>query len=203
MVIKMKKISLLVVCLAVSCAYWLKAEGTSADDKAKSEAEKQAAQANPYANDLGPDSLPESVLSKYPKEIQAGYTLTVQKCTVCHSASRPLNSQFAQPEGAKKADREKALAALKKTDPELFKNKHVWQIESDIWQRYVFRMQSKPGCEITEAEAKQIYRFFDHDSKARKLGKNKAAWKAHREKLLADFKTKNPKRFDELYGGKK
>ena len=84
----------------------------------------------------------------------------------------------------------------------MFASKNVWQPEADIWQRYVKRMMSKPGCEITEAEGKAVYQFLRYDSNQRKVGKNKASWKAHREKLLADFKAKYPERYKELYEGK-
>ena len=81
----------------------------------------------------------------------------------------------------------------------MFTSKHVWQVETDIWERYVKRMMSKPGCEISKEEGKAVYRFLAYDSQQRKSGKNKAAWKAQREKLLADFKAQYPARYKELY----
>ena len=70
--------------------------------------------------------------------------------------------------------------------------------DSDTWNRYVKRMMNKPGCEITKAEAKSIWQFLSYDSEKRKKGANAAAWKAHREKLVAEFKAKFPKRYEEL-----
>ena len=40
------------------------------------------------------------------------------RCTVCHTAARPLNSQFVETSGKKKADRELSLAALRKKEPD-------------------------------------------------------------------------------------
>ncbi|HMU75562.1 MAG TPA: hypothetical protein PKD69_07320, partial [Elusimicrobiota bacterium] len=93
------------------------------------------------------------------------------------------------------------LAKLQSGQKVLFSNKNVWQVETDIWQRYVKRMMSKPGCDISDVEGKAVYRFLVYDSEQRKSGKNAAAWKTHREKLLADFKAKYPARYKELYEG--
>lgn len=70
--------------------------------------------------------------------------------------------------------------------------------DSDTWNRYVKRMMNKPGCEISKAEGKAIWQFLAYDSEKRKKDANAAAWKAHREKLVAEFKTKFPKRYEEL-----
>lgn len=163
------------------------------------EAEKAKALANPYANDTGPATID---VSGYPVEHQKAYKEVLQvKCAKCHTPSRPLNSQFLEPMGSK-PEKEAKIASMKKSDPDMFASKNVWQPEADIWQRYVKRMMSKPGCEISEAEGKAVYQFLRYDSNQRKAGKNKAAWKAHREKLLADFKAKHPERYKELYEGK-
>jgi hypothetical protein len=163
------------------------------------EAEKQKALANPYANDFGPAELPANVLSTYPKEHQDAYkNVLMTKCQKCHTASRPLNSQFFEVPG-KKEQKDANLAKLKSTQKELFSNKNVWMVEPDIWQRYVKRMMAKPGCDITPEEGKAVYRFLVYDSEQRKSGKNTAAWKTQREKLLADFKVKFPARYKELY----
>jgi mono/diheme cytochrome c family protein len=163
------------------------------------DAEKAKAMANPYANDLGPDTID---VSAYPAEHQAAYKNVLKvKCSKCHTAARPLNSQFFEPLGSKE-EKVAKVAALQKSDPDMFTSKNVWQVEADIWQRYVKRMMAKPGCGITEAEGKSVYNFLRYDSAQRKAGKSKAAWKAHREKLLADFKVKYPERYKELYEGK-
>jgi mono/diheme cytochrome c family protein len=171
----------------------------AADSGGTFEAEKQKAMANPYANDLGPDEIPKDVLAAYPKEHQDAYKNVLKgKCAKCHSASRPINSQFFEPAG-KKEEKAAKVAALKKSDPDMFADKNVWQVEADIWQRYVKRMMSKPGCGITSEEGKAVWGFLVYDSNQRKVGKNKAAWKAHRTKLLADFKAQYPERYKELY----
>jgi mono/diheme cytochrome c family protein len=163
------------------------------------DAERAKAQANPYANDFGPEKLTDAQLSGYPADLQAAYKdVLLVKCAKCHSPARPLNSQFFEVPG-KGPEKQANLDNLKKTDPDMFSLKNVWQAETDIWQRYVKRMMSKPGCEITEPEGKAVYRFLAYDSQQRKAGKSKAAWKSHREKLLADFKAKNPSRYKELY----
>ena len=75
-------------------------------------------------------------------------------------------------------------------------------MEDGIWQRYVKRMMAKPGCDISKAAGKAIWEFISHDSRARKTGKNSAAWAASRGKLLADFEKNQPKRYQELYSAK-
>jgi hypothetical protein len=161
--------------------------------------EKEKALASPYPNDLGPDSLPESVLKTYPKEAQEGYKYMLKRCAACHTASRPLNSRFVEPEGGTSdAKQTAALAKMKKDQPELFKDPAVWQVDVKIWNRYVKRMMNKPGANIPRNEAKAIWEFLEYDGVARKTGKNAAAWKEHREKLLKEFETKYAKRYKEL-----
>ena len=163
------------------------------------DAEKKTALANPYANDLGPATLSPMVLATYPPEHQKAYKDVLQvKCAKCHTPSRPLNSQFLEPL-AKKEEKASTLAAWNKSNPEIFKNKTLWQPEADIWQRYVKRMMSKPGCGITPEEGKAVWGFLVYDSNQRKIGKNQAAWKAHRTKILEEFKKKHPARYKELY----
>ncbi|MBI4370322.1 MAG: hypothetical protein HY547_08855 [Elusimicrobia bacterium] len=166
-------------------------------EKSSFEAEKAKAEANPYANDMGPKEVD---VSSYPKEIQAGYTLLQNKCSKCHSPARPLNSQFLEPTGEKSEERAAKMAKWKKDNPDLFTNKLVWQPEADIWQRYVKRMMSKPGCEISNDEGKKIWKFLVHDGNERKIGADKDKWAQHRKKLLEDFKVKHPARYKELYG---
>src|SRR5437016_10719656 len=63
------------------------------------ESQKATALANPYANDAGPASID---VSSYPPDIQDTYkNLFLVRCQRCHTASRPLNSQFLEPSGPK------------------------------------------------------------------------------------------------------
>lgn len=176
--------------------------------------EKEKALASPYPNDLGPDSLPDDVVKAYPEDIQAGYhTLKgeIKKdgkwvynngksgCVQCHTASRPLNSRFLEPEGGKDDAAQTAnLAKWKKDQPELFKDLTIWQPEVKVFNRYVKRMMNKPGCAITKLEGKAIWEFLEYDGAHRKTGANAAKWAEHRKKLVAEFKEKYPKRYEEL-----
>lgn len=45
--------------------------------------------------DKGPKSID---VSKYPKEMQAGYEVFKKTCSKCHSLARPINSSYALPE---------------------------------------------------------------------------------------------------------
>lgn len=168
----MRKTTILFVSLSVFLGGALLRQSVSdalAEAKTAAELEKEKAQKNPYANDLGPDTIDAS---KYPKDIQEGYAILRVKCAKCHTPSRPLNSQFT---------------------------------DSPTWERYVKRMMKKPGCDIPPADGKKIWQFLVYDSKTRKLdasGKETEAWKAHRQKLLDEFKTKYPARYKELYGTK-
>jgi hypothetical protein len=175
-------------------------EDTSAPSSSY-EAEKAKALANPYANDLGPDKLSADVLASYPAEVKEGYELLQGHCSRCHSPARPLNSQFFEPSG-KGPEKDAKIEALKASNPELFKDKNVYQAEGHVWERYVKRMMSKPGCGITPEQGKKIWGFLVYDSNQRKGGAKASAWVAHRKDLLAQFKAKNPKRYDELYSGK-
>jgi mono/diheme cytochrome c family protein len=166
------------------------------------EAQKATALANPYANDLGPASID---VSSYPQELQDTYkNIFLVKCQRCHTASRPLNSQFVEPSGPKDQHQAK-IDQWKKSNPEMFQDKLVWQIEGwtpshpGAWDRYVHKMMAKPGCNIAPADGKKIWQFLTYDSEKRKTGANAAAWAEHRRKLLADFKAKNPARYRELY----
>ena len=69
--------------------------------------------------------------------------------------------------------------------------------KTDEWKRYVKRMMAKPGCEIGKA-GKDIFEFLAFDSKERKE-KHKAEFKAHRLKLLVDFKAKYADRWKTLF----
>jgi len=166
-----------------------------AEDKKKTaaELEKEKALQNPYPNDFGPDTID---VSAYPKNHQDGYKLLKVRCAQCHSAARPLNSRFVEPDVAKDK-KEAAVADLKKSQPDLFKDGSSWQVEASIWERYVKRMMAKPGCKIEKAEGKKIWEFLVYDGK-RKIGANAAKWKAHRQKLIDELKTKKPERHKEL-----
>jgi len=174
----------------------LSAEDTAAAPSASYEAEKAKALANPYPNDFGPTLIDAS---KYPAEIQATYkTLLTVKCARCHQASRPLNSQFLEPYGTK-AEKAAKLVEWKQKNPEIFKDRAVWQPEANIWERYVKRMMAKPGCNIQPAEGRKIWQFLTYDSEQRKTGANAAGWEKQRRQLLADFKAKHPARYNELF----
>ncbi len=199
---KRRNILMAVMAALVAAGFFQTVNAADAPASSSYEAEKAKAMANPYANDLGPDKLPADVLATYPAEHQAAYkNVLLQKCSRCHSPSRPLNSQFFEPSG-KGPEKDAKIEALKKSDPDMFADKHVLQAEARIWERYVKRMMSKPGCGITPEEGKAVWGFLVYDSNQRKAGKNKAAWMAHRKKLLEEFKAKYPARYTELYGGK-
>jgi len=174
--------------------------------KTAAELEKEKALTQPYSNDLGPNEY-DSVVKGYPAQFQAGYKLLKVRCAQCHEPRRPLNSRFLEPyvgdekvsDAAKRKKlKEAKIAEWRKTNPELFKEKAVWQPEADVWSRYVHRMMNKPGCKMTPVEAKQIWLFLVYDSNQRKIGKNEEAWRAHRNKLVEEFKAKYPKRYEEL-----
>ncbi len=164
--------------------------------------EKEKALSNPYPNDFGPDTLSADVLKSYPANIQAGYKKLLSAkggCAQCHSAARPLNSRFVEPEGGlDEAAQDAALAKMKKDQPEMFADDSAWQIETKIWSRYVKRMMNKPGCNLQKADGKSIYEFLSYDSLKRKTGANAAKWAAHRKALVEQLKAKNPKRYEEL-----
>lgn len=167
------------------------------------EAEKAKASKSPYANDFGPKEID---VSSYPSEIQNTYkNVFLVRCQRCHTAARPLNSQFLEPysnkgeKEARRAEKEAKLAEWKTKYPEISKDKLVWQAETQVWERYVKKMMSKPGCNISSPEGKKIWEFLTYDSEHRKVGANTEKWAAHRRKLLDDFKASNPARYRELY----
>ena len=177
--------------------------------------EKEKALASPYPNDLGPATLPAETLKAYPANIQEGYHILIGEkkgadgkwaynngksgCVQCHTSSRPLNSRFMEPAGGMDDAAQTAeLAKLKTAQPELFKDITVWQPEVKVFNRYVKRMMNKPGCSITKPEGKAIWEFLEYDGAHRKTGENAAKWSAHRKDLVEQFKTKYPKRYEEL-----
>ena len=163
------------------------ADEDSTSSQGEAAAEKEKAK-NPYPNDFGPDTID---VSGYPEEHKTGYKLFVEKCVRCHTIARPINSQFIE---VKTPD----MDSLKASSPQVLEKPLVWQVEDNIWERYVKRMMRKPGCEMTVDEAKSIWKFLVYDSKERKL-KDPAQWEKHRQKLLDDFKAKYPERYKELY----
>ncbi len=184
------------VCLALSLflssGWALAQDPKDAGPAAAAAAEKEKAMKNPYPNDFGPDKMD---VSKYSPELQAGYKLMTEKCSKCHSASRVLNSQFIEL-------KEDEIAKFKNEQPDMLRNKQVWQVESGIWQRYVKRMMAKPGCNISPEDGKKIWKFVAEDSRRRKTGPSAESWGAHRKKLLADFKAGHPDRYRELFSEK-
>jgi hypothetical protein len=187
--------------VALISGLFISSVGFAADDAAYL-AERAKALKSPYANDFGPKDID---VSSYPKDMQDTYkNIFLVKCQRCHEASRPLNSQFVEPSGPKETHAA-TIAAWKTANPEMFKDKLVWQIEGKtasgpgIWERYVKKMMSKPGCNISPAEGKKVWQFLTYDSEKRKTGAKAAAWAQHRRKLLADFKAKYPDRYRELY----
>ncbi len=168
--------------------------------------EKEKAMANPYPNDFGPETLPADVLKSYPANVQAGYQKLISNkagCAQCHSAARPLNSRFVEPEGGLDDAKQDAwIAKAKKEQPGLFKDTTAWQVETKVWSRYVKRMMNKPGCNLQKADGKSIYEFLSYDAVKRKTGANAAKWAEHRKGLIEQLKAKNPKRFAELQEAK-
>jgi mono/diheme cytochrome c family protein len=198
------KLSKLIIFAMLALGLGLSA-ARAADPKTPAELEKEKAMANPYPNDFGPDTLDAETLKSYPAGAQAGYKLLrgagdKKNCQTCHTSSRPLNSRFVEPEGKDTAEKEAAVAKIKKDHPEYFskENKGIWQIEPEIWKRYVKRMMAKPGCGISNEDGKKIWQFLVYDGSHRKIGANGEKWKAHREKLIGELKTKKAARYDEL-----
>lgn len=142
-----------------------------------------------FANDLGPATVD---VSSYPVKLQKTYRSTLRRCAKCHSLSRVLNSQFAEAS-------EEELAELKKKYPKAFADEKYFTADAGLWKRYVKRMQRKPGSGIKKKEAKKIWEFLVYDSKVRKL-KDPKKWVGHRKRLLAEFKKKFPKKYEEHYG---
>lgn len=62
-------------------------------EKAGFERERETAMKNPYANDLGPDTID---VSGYPSDVQDWYKLLQVRCARCHTPARPLNSEHAE-----------------------------------------------------------------------------------------------------------
>lgn len=163
----------------------------AAAEKAKPEnPESSTAVSDLYPNDFGPAELD---VAEYPKNIREGYKLTVFKCAACHTAARPLNSQFLE----LTKDEE---AAFRKEHPEIAKDERLVHIEEKIWNRYVKRMMAKPGCPVKGEDGKKIWEFLVFDSRVRKTGAKATEWAAHRRKLLHEFAEHHPHAYKKLFG---
>lgn len=143
-----------------------------------------------YPNDFGPIEID---VSNYPKEMKQNYRLFAFKCQACHTIARPINSQYLELSAEEQA-------AAKAKEPEILKNDKVWHVEDRIWNRYVKKMMAKPGCPVQGEDGKKIWQFLAYDSKMRKTGANREAWKAHRQKLIDDFKNNYHEAYEKVFG---
>ena len=142
-----------------------------------------------YPNDLGPAEID---VSGYPKEMRQAYKVFAFKCAACHTIARPINSQFLELT-------EEEIKKAKTDDPQLLKDDKIVKAEAGIWNRYVKRMMSKPGCPVGK-DGKQIFEFLVFDSKARKTGANAKAWREQRGKLLHEFAEHYPDAYKTVFG---
>jgi hypothetical protein len=163
-----------------------------ASDK-KDEPASSTAVSDLYPNDMGEAEID---VSEYPKPIREGYKLMSFKCAACHTPARPLHSQFLELTAEEEA-------AFKKEFPEIHGDKRLVHIEDKIWNRYVKRMMSKPGCPVKGEDGKKIWEFLVYDSKVRKTGANAKAWAKHRKKLLHEFAESSPAGYKKLFGEQK
>ncbi|MBI4376563.1 MAG: hypothetical protein HY549_08950 [Elusimicrobia bacterium] len=159
-------------------------------DKKDGAPESSTAVSDLYPNDMGPAEVD---VSGYPKPIREGYKLMAFKCAACHTAARPINSQFLELSAEEEA-------AFKKENPDIHKDTRLVHIEDKIWNRYVKRMMAKPGCPVKGDDGKKIWEFLVYDSKARKTGANAKSWAAHRRKLLHEFAEHHPEAYKKLFG---
>jgi hypothetical protein len=145
-----------------------------------------------FPNDDGPAQVD---VTAYPQEIQADYRIFARRCSQCHTLARAINSQNLQ----LSPDEQKAA---KLAEPDIFKDEKIWRISEVTWTGYVGKMFGKPGSIIRTrpAELDQIIEFLVYDSKARKTGAQRAAWRAQRQKLLDDFRETHPARYRQLFG---
>jgi hypothetical protein len=177
--------------IVVAVVAVLAAAPSRADDKKKEGAPESAtAVSDLYPNDMGPAEVD---VSEYPKNIREGYKLMAFKCAACHTAARPINSQFLELS-------EEEEEQFKKDNPEIYKDERVVHIDEKIWNRYVKRMMAKPGCPVKGEDGKKIWEFLVWDSKARKTGPNAKAWAAHRRKLLDDFAKQHKQAYEKIFG---
>lgn len=170
----------LAVSLGLAAFVALSAAAGEKGEKGGKEEKVKPAPASDYGffpNDLGPAEID---VSGYPKEMRQSYKIFAFKCAACHTIARPINSQFLELT-------EEEIKKAKADDPALFKDDKIAKPEPGIWNRYVKRMMSKPGCPVGK-DGKAIWEFLVFDSKARKTGANAKAWREQRSKLLHEFK---------------
>lgn len=176
---RLKIVVLLIFMIAFFITYNVLTEEKSAIEEAKA----------PFPNDFGEEKID---VSSYPAEHQKTYKDLISKCAKCHTIARPINSEFIE---LSNVETEK----LNKESADLLKDPKILKSDETIWKRYVKRMMSKPGCEISSSDGKAIWQFLVFDSKKRKLGENWPRWKSAREKLLGNFKVKYPERYKEIF----
>lgn len=166
--------------------------GTALADDKKEEASLTKV-SDLYPNDMGPAEID---VSSYPKAHQKAYRTFAFKCAACHTIARPINSQFLEltPD---------EIAKAKKDDPELFKDEKLTMVEDLIWNRYVKRMMSKPGCPVKKEDGRPIWEFLVYDSKLRKTGEAGKEFRKMRAHLLHEFKEHHPDGYEKLYGKSK
>ena len=177
---RIKKLVVSALVLSGLCVFNVRAEDTVAGNKPGS---------GLYPNDFGPIEID---VSGYPKEMKQNYRLFAFKCAACHTIARPINSQYLELSAEEQA-------AAKTREPEIFKNAKIWHIEDHIWSRYVKRMMAKPGCPVQGEDGKKIWQFLAYDSRIRKTGAQRQAWKAHRKKLVDDFRTNYHETYEKIF----
>lgn len=145
----------------------------------------------PYPNDAGPSQVD---ISSYPAVTQADYRVFARRCSQCHSLARALNSQYLQltPE---------ELKEIEAKEPDILADKLIWQVSDSEWAGVIVKMHAKPGAAIRihPAELDKVIEFLVYDAKVRKMGPNREAWRAQRQKLLVDFKKTHPERYAQLF----
>lgn len=57
----------------------------------------------------------------------------------------------------------------------------MWQVEDGVRQRYVKRMMSKPGCDMTQDIGKKIWSFVSYDARAQARGQQGQVGRAPQE----------------------
>ena len=94
------------------------------------------------------------------------------------------------------------LPALARQEPEIFRDDPIWRISEIVWSGYLQKMYGKPGSiiRIRPTEVDRILEFLVYDSKVRKMGPHREAWRTQRGKLVQVFRRTHPRRYDELFG---
>lgn len=148
--------------------------------------------------DYGPDRI---FAMTYPANIQKGYDLLMKNCTNRVDRARLLNAPYVEVKSEE-------LVKIKAEQPEVLKDRKIWQIELSepgkpgIWQRRAQQMQRESAGKIRNEDARLIWQFLVYDSKSRKLGSAAKPWRERRQKLLDEFKTKHPAKYEELFYAK-